>query len=88
MHKKIMYDLITWNVLPQRKNMNNGKHLIPEEVFTSANLLPKYVRNRMGIINKVAYIVYKQWSGHALINEIKDNNYDVNVLWKGNIVYF
>jgi hypothetical protein len=44
----------------KEKNMNNGKHLIPEEVFTSANLLPKYVRNRMGIINKVAYIVYKQ----------------------------
>jgi hypothetical protein len=22
----------------------------------------------------------------ALMNEIKDNNYDMNVLWKGNIV--
>jgi hypothetical protein len=30
------------------------------------------------------YIVYKQWSGCALMNEIKENNYDVNVLWKGN----
>jgi hypothetical protein len=36
-------------------------------------------RNR-SLINKVAYIVYKEWSGHALINEIKENNYDVNVL--------
>jgi hypothetical protein len=36
-------------------------------------------------INKVIYIVYKEWLGHALMNEIKENNYDVNVLWEGNI---
>jgi hypothetical protein len=42
-------------------------------------------RNRPGI-NKVTYIAYKEWSGHALMNEIKETNYDVNVLCKGNIV--
>jgi hypothetical protein len=26
----------------------------------SVNLLPKYLRNRPGIINKVTYIVYKE----------------------------
>jgi hypothetical protein len=36
-------------------------------------------RNKSGI-NKVTYIVYMEWSGHALINEIKENNYDVNVI--------
>jgi hypothetical protein len=36
-------------------------------------------RNRPGI-NRVTYIIYKEWLGHALINEIKNNNYDVNVL--------
>jgi hypothetical protein len=36
-------------------------------------------------INKVTYVVYKECSDHALMNEIKENNYDVNVLWKGNI---
>ncbi len=34
------------------------------------------------IINKITYIVYKEWSDHALMDEIKDNNYDANVLWK------
>jgi hypothetical protein len=43
-------------------------------------------RNRSRI-NKVIYIVYKEWSGHALMNEINENNYDVNVLWKGNIAF-
>jgi hypothetical protein len=42
-------------------------------------------RNRVGI-NNVTYTVYKEWSDHALMNEIKENNYDVNVLWKVNIV--
>jgi hypothetical protein len=84
-HQKFMYDLITWNVLPQRKNMNHRKSVIPEKVFTSTNLLPEYLRNRPGIINKVTYIVYKEWSGCALMNKIKENNYDVNILWKGNI---
>jgi hypothetical protein len=37
------------------------------------------------IINKITYIVYKEWSVRALMNEIKGNNYDINVLWKGNI---
>jgi hypothetical protein len=32
-------------------------------------------------------MVYKEWSGRELMNEIKENNYDVNVLWKGNIAY-
>jgi hypothetical protein len=41
-------------------------------------------RNRLGI-NKVTYIVYKEWPGHALMNEMKENNYDVNALCKGNI---
>jgi hypothetical protein len=36
-------------------------------------------------INKVTYIVYREWSGHAMMNEINENNYDVNVLFKGNI---
>jgi hypothetical protein len=40
--------------------------------------------NRSGI-NKVTYIVYREWSGHAMMNEINENNYDVNVLFKGNI---
>jgi hypothetical protein len=31
-------------------------------------------------------MVYKEWSGRALMNEVKDNNYDVNVLLKENIV--
>jgi hypothetical protein len=39
--------------------MNHEKNVIPEEVFTSANLFPKYLRNGLGIINNVAYIVYK-----------------------------
>jgi hypothetical protein len=36
-------------------------------------------KNKLGI-NKIAYIVYKEWPGRALMNEIKENNYDVNVL--------
>jgi hypothetical protein len=79
-----MYDLITWNFLPQ-KNINYGKQVIPEEVFTPVDLLPKYLMNRPRIINKVTYIVYKEWPGRALMNEIKENNYGVNVLWKENI---
>jgi hypothetical protein len=43
------------------------------------------MRRNMPEINKVIYIVYKEWLGHALMNEIKENNYDVNVLWEGNI---
>jgi hypothetical protein len=31
-------------------------------------------------INKVTYIVYKEWTNHALMNKIKENIYDVNVL--------
>jgi hypothetical protein len=31
-------------------------------------------------INKVTYIVYKEWSDRAWMNKIKENNYDVNVL--------
>jgi hypothetical protein len=65
--------------------MNHRKHVIPQKVFTSAYLLPKYLRNRSKIINKVTYIVYKEWSSCALMNEIKEKNYDVNVLWKENI---
>jgi hypothetical protein len=42
------------------------------------------MRNRPGI-NEVTYIVYKEWLGHAFMNEIKENNYEVNVLWKRNI---
>jgi hypothetical protein len=41
-------------------------------------------RNRLRIY-KVTYIVYKEWSGHTLMNEIKENNYCVNVLWKENV---
>jgi hypothetical protein len=40
--------------------MNNKKYIILEEVFTSVNLLAKYMRNRSGIINKVTHIVYKE----------------------------
>jgi hypothetical protein len=31
-------------------------------------------------INKVTNIVYKEWLDSTLINEIKENNYDVNIL--------
>jgi hypothetical protein len=65
--------------------MNYGIHVIPEEIFKSMNILPKYMRNMSRIINKVTYIIYKEWSGRALMNEITENNYDVNVLWKENI---
>jgi hypothetical protein len=65
--------------------MNHEKHVIHEEVSTYVNILPKYLSNMLEIINKITYIVYKEWSVHALMNEIKANNYDVNVLWKGNI---
>jgi hypothetical protein len=40
--------------------MNHEKHVIAEEVFTSVNLFPKYMRNGLGIINNVTYIVYKE----------------------------
>jgi hypothetical protein len=53
--------------------------------FQYVNHLPNYLMNRLGIINKVIYIVYKEWSSRALMNEIKKKNYDVNVLCKGNI---
>jgi hypothetical protein len=85
MYQNFLYELITWNLLPQRKNMNYGKQ-IHEEVSTYVNILPKYLSNIPEIINKITYIVYKEWSVHALMNEIKENNYNVNVLWKGNIV--
>jgi hypothetical protein len=85
MYQNFLYELITWNLLPQRKNMNHEKHVIHEEVFTYVNILPKYLSNMPEIINKITYIVYKEWSVHALMNEIKENNYDVNILWKGNI---
>jgi hypothetical protein len=39
----------------------------------------------MSGINKLTYIIYKEWSGHILMNKIKENNYYVNVLWKENI---
>jgi hypothetical protein len=38
MHQNFPYDLITWNLLPQRKNMNHEKHVTPEEISTSTNL--------------------------------------------------
>jgi hypothetical protein len=28
---------------------------------------------------------HKEWSDHASMNKINVNNYDMNVLWKGNI---
>jgi hypothetical protein len=31
-------------------------------------------------INKVTYIVQMEWSSRALMNKIKENNYDVKVL--------
>jgi hypothetical protein len=55
-----MYELITSNLLPQRKNMNHGKYVIHEEVSTYANILPKYLSNMPEIINKITYIVYKE----------------------------
>jgi hypothetical protein len=36
-------------------------------------------RNRQGI-NKVTYIVYKEWSSCALMNEVNENNFDVKIL--------
>jgi hypothetical protein len=74
-----MNELITWNLIPQRKNINYGKYVIHEKVFTYANILPKYLSNMSEIINKITYIIYKEWL-HTLMNEIKENNYDVNVL--------
>jgi hypothetical protein len=84
-YQNFLYELITWNLLPQRKNMNHAKHVIQEKVSTYANILPKYLSNMPEIINKITYIVYKEWSMYALMNEIKENNYDMNVLWKWNI---
>ncbi len=43
------------------------------------------MRRNIPRINKVTYIVYKEWSCHVLMNEIKENNHDVNVLGKENI---
>jgi hypothetical protein len=39
--------------------VNHEKHVILNKVFTYANLLPN-LRNRLRIINKVTYIVYKE----------------------------
>jgi hypothetical protein len=39
----------------------------------------------MSRINKVTYIVYREWSDSALVNEITNSNYDINNLWEGNI---
>jgi hypothetical protein len=52
-------------------------------VEEEAKLCHLYVtgRNRPGI-NKVTYTIYMECSGHALMNNIKENKYDVNVLWK------
>jgi hypothetical protein len=86
MYQNFLYELITWNLLSQKK-INHEKHVIHEEVSTYANILPKYLSNMPEIINKITYIVYKEWSVRALMNEIKENNYDMNVLWKGNIAY-
>jgi hypothetical protein len=57
-------------------------------VKEEAKLCHLYVtgRNRPGI-NKVTYTIYMEWSGRALMNNIKENKYDVNVLWKENIAY-
>jgi hypothetical protein len=63
-----------------KKKLNHEKHVIHEEVSTYANILPKYLSNMPEIINKITYIVYKEWSVRALMNEIKENNYDMNVL--------
>jgi hypothetical protein len=38
-------------------------------------------------INKVTYIVYKEWSGRALMNEIKENNYTVKVFYIKEILH-
>jgi hypothetical protein len=60
--------------------MNHGKHVIHYEVSTYVNILPKYLSNMPEIINKITYIISKEWSVCALMNEIKENNYDMNVL--------
>jgi hypothetical protein len=65
--------------------MNHGKHVMHEDVSTYAYILPKYLSNMPEIINKITYIVYREWSVCAFMNEIKENNYDMNILWKGNI---
>jgi hypothetical protein len=38
MHENFSYDLIAWNLVPQRKNINYGNHVTPKEVSTSTNL--------------------------------------------------
>jgi hypothetical protein len=38
------------------------------------------VRRNMPRINKITYIVYKEWQDRALMNEIKETNYDVTLL--------
>jgi hypothetical protein len=82
MYQNILYELIMWNLLSQRKNMSHQKHVIHEEVSTFANILLNNLSNMPEIINKITYIVHKEWSVCELMNEIKENNYDVNILWK------
>jgi hypothetical protein len=60
MYQNFLNELIMGNLLPQRKNMNHGRHVIHEEVFTYANILAKYLSNMLEIINKIIYIVYKE----------------------------
>jgi hypothetical protein len=60
--------------------MNHAKHVIHEKVSMYVNILPKYLSNMPEIINKIIYILYKELSMYALMNEIKENNYDINVL--------
>jgi hypothetical protein len=38
MHQNFPYDLITWNLLKQRKNMNHVKHVTPQDISMSTNL--------------------------------------------------
>jgi hypothetical protein len=49
MHQNFWYDLIMWNLLPQKKNMNHEKHVIPEEVSTYANVSPKYLEGKIKV---------------------------------------
>jgi hypothetical protein len=41
MYQNFRYDLIMWNLLWQRNNINHGKRVIPEKVSMSVNLLTK-----------------------------------------------
>jgi Leu/Phe-tRNA-protein transferase len=87
----MIHSLISWELTVSQKRMKKGVRKdwdvssdcdVEEEVEQCH--LQAARRNRLGI-NKVAYIVYKEWLDHALTNEIKETNYDVNVLWKENI---